>query len=94
MTVWELALARRSSGVGMLPHATTRGDRLFIAPAGRAFIHLGLAGPQSATPPVVGSRIVGLVYAVGVFASAEVVPHGRKRRRDKQAGQPATAWRL
>ncbi len=40
MTVWQVlspSVARR----GLLPLATTRGDRLFIGLLGSAFIHLG-----------------------------------------------------
>lgn len=40
MTVWQLispSVERR----GLLPMATTRGDRLFIGLLGSAFIHLG-----------------------------------------------------
>jgi predicted small integral membrane protein len=40
MTVWQVlspSVARR----GVLPLATTRGDRLFIGLLGSAFIHLG-----------------------------------------------------
>lgn len=40
MTVWQLvspSVSRR----GVLPMATTRGDRLFIGLLGSAFVHLG-----------------------------------------------------
>lgn len=43
MTVWQFAspsVERR----GLLPMATTRGDRLFIGLLGSAFIHLGWVG--------------------------------------------------
>jgi len=43
MTVWQLqspSIARR----GLLPIATTRGDRLFISLLGSAYIHLAWIG--------------------------------------------------
>ncbi len=43
MTLWQVAspsVERR----GLLPMATTRGDRLFIGLLGSAFIHLGWLG--------------------------------------------------
>ncbi len=43
MTLWQVAspsVERR----GLLPMATTRGDRLFIGLLGSAFIHLGWVG--------------------------------------------------
>ena len=51
--------------VGVLGVATTRGDRLFIALLGTAFIHLawlGLVGPD-----LWWASGISLVYAVAVF---------------------------
>ena len=64
MTV--LAIARPEiERVGVLGVATTRGDRLFIALLGSAFIHLAWLG-------LVGADLwwasgISLVYAVAVF---------------------------
>jgi predicted small integral membrane protein len=64
MTV--LAIARPEiERVGVLGVATTRGDRLFIALLGTAFIHLawlGLVGPD-----LWWASGISLVYAVAVF---------------------------
>jgi predicted small integral membrane protein len=64
MTV--LAIARPEiERVGVLGVATTRGDRLFIALLGTAFIHLawlGLVGPD-----LWWASGISLVYAVVVF---------------------------
>jgi predicted small integral membrane protein len=64
MTV--LAIARpETERVGVLGIATTRGDRLFIALLGCAFIHLawlGLIGPD-----LWWASGISLVYAVAVF---------------------------
>jgi predicted small integral membrane protein len=61
-----LALARPEiERVGVLGVATTRGDRLFIALLGTAFIHLawlGLVGPD-----LWWASGISLVYAVAVF---------------------------
>jgi predicted small integral membrane protein len=61
-----LAIARPEiERVGVLGVATTRGDRLFIALLGTAFIHLawlGLVGPD-----LWWASGISLVYAVAVF---------------------------
>jgi predicted small integral membrane protein len=51
--------------VGVLGIATTRGDRLFIALLGSAFIHLGWLG--LAGPDLWWASGVSLAYAVAVF---------------------------
>ena len=43
MTVWQV-LSPSVERRGVLPMATTRGDRLFIGLLGSAFIHLALIG--------------------------------------------------
>jgi predicted small integral membrane protein len=64
MTV--LAIARPEiERVGVFGVATTRGDRLFIALLGSAFIHLawlGLVGPD-----LWWASAISLVYAVAAF---------------------------
>jgi predicted small integral membrane protein len=64
MTV--LAIARPEiERVGVFGVATTRGDRLFIALLGSAFIHLawlGLVGPD-----LWWASCISLVYAVAAF---------------------------
>jgi predicted small integral membrane protein len=61
-----LALYRpETERVGVLRIATTRGDRLFIALLGSAFLHLGWIGLTSAE--LWGASLVSLVYAAAVF---------------------------
>jgi predicted small integral membrane protein len=65
MTVWEYASPGGGPRRGVLGLDTTRGDRLFIALLGSAFIHLawlGLVGPS--LPWALG---LSLIYAVCVF---------------------------
>jgi predicted small integral membrane protein len=50
---------------GFLPMPTTRGDRLFIALLGTAFIHLGWLGLTEL--PLWGGSIVALVWFVVVM---------------------------
>jgi predicted small integral membrane protein len=50
---------------GFLPMPTTRGDRLFIALLGSAFIHLGWLGLTEL--PLWGGSIVALVWFVVVM---------------------------
>ena len=61
-----LAIARpETERIGVLGVATTRGDRLFIALLGSAFIHLawlGLVGPD-----LWWASGISLVYAIAVF---------------------------
>ena len=65
MTVWELRRPGGGQRRGVLGIETTRGDRLFIALLGSAFIHLawlGLAGS-----PVWGALGISLAYGIAVF---------------------------
>jgi predicted small integral membrane protein len=65
MAVWEYASPGGHPRVGVLRFETTRGDRLFIALLGSAFIHLawlGLVGPG-----LWWALALSVVYAVGVF---------------------------
>ncbi len=61
MTVWELvspSIERR----GLLPIATTRGDRLFIGLLGTAYIHLAWLGLTEM--PLWIASIISLVWMV------------------------------
>ncbi len=61
MTVWELVsptIERR----GLLPIATTRGDRLFIGLLGTAYIHLAWLGLTEM--PLWIASIISLVWMV------------------------------
>lgn len=51
--------------VGVLRIATTRGDRLFLALLGAAFIHLGWIGLTDAE--LWWASLIALVYAAAVF---------------------------
>jgi predicted small integral membrane protein len=65
MMVWEYASPGGAPRRGVLGLDTTRGDRLFIALLGSAFIHLawlGLVGPN-----LWWALGLSLVYAVAVF---------------------------
>ena len=65
LAVWEYASPGGDPRVGILRFETTRGDRLFIALLGSAFIHLawlGLIGPN-----LWWALALSVVYAVGVF---------------------------
>jgi predicted small integral membrane protein len=68
MTVWEVvqpSVERR----GLLPIATTRGDRLFIGLLGSAFIHLAWLGLVSGTKidlPGLGPTDLNLWWAFGL----------------------------
>ncbi len=61
MTIWELvspSIERR----GLLPIATTRGDRLFIGLLGTAYIHLAWLGLTEM--PLWIASIISLVWMV------------------------------
>ncbi len=61
MTIWELvspSIERR----GLLPMATTRGDRLFIGLLGTAYIHLAWLGLTEL--PLWIASIISLVWMV------------------------------
>ncbi|HWW48431.1 MAG TPA: DUF2160 domain-containing protein [Xanthobacteraceae bacterium] len=65
MGVWEYASPGGAPRVGVLRFETTRGDRLFIALLGSAFINLawlGLIGPN-----LWWALALSVVYAIGVF---------------------------
>lgn len=65
MTVWEL---RRPGGAprrGILLIETTRGDRLFIALLGSAFIHL--AWLAFLGTPLWGAVLLSLLFAAAAF---------------------------
>ena len=65
MAVWEYFSPGGNPRVGILRFRTTRGDRLFIALLGSAFINLawlGLVGPE-----LWWSLVLSVVYAIGVF---------------------------
>lgn len=62
MTVWELrspSLPRR----GLLPLATTRGDRLFIALLATAYLHLAWLGLTNQPPWVATLACLPLIAA-------------------------------
>jgi predicted small integral membrane protein len=64
MTVWQVlspSVARR----GFLPMATTRGDRLFIALLGSAFIHL--AWIASTGLPIWWALGISVLFLVGTL---------------------------
>jgi predicted small integral membrane protein len=65
MAVWEYAAPGGNPRTGILRFETTRGDRLFIALLGSAFIHLAWLG-------LIGANLwwalaLSVVYAIGVF---------------------------
>ena len=65
MAVWEYASPGGNPRIGILRFETTRGDRLFVALLGSAFIHLawlGLVGPN-----LWWALALSVVYAIGVF---------------------------
>jgi predicted small integral membrane protein len=65
MTAWEFASPGGAPRHGILGLDTTRGDRLFIALLGSAFIHLawlGLVGPN-----LYWALGLSLIYAFCVF---------------------------
>lgn len=65
MTLWEVLSPGGAPRDGILGLRTTRGDRLFIALLGGAYIHLawlGLVGPN-----LVWALGVTLIYALAVF---------------------------
>ncbi|MDO9404228.1 MAG: DUF2160 domain-containing protein [Polaromonas sp.] len=65
MGLWEYLSPGGNPRTGILRFETTRGDRLFIALLGSAFIHLawlGLGGPD-----LWWALALSVVYAIGVF---------------------------
>lgn len=65
MTVWELRSPGGAPRRGVLGLDTTRGDRLFIALLGSAFIFLGWLGVVGA--PLWAPLAIALLYAAAVF---------------------------
>jgi predicted small integral membrane protein len=65
MTVWELRAPGGGQRRGILALETTRGDRLFIALLGSAFIHLAWLGLFGV--PLWGAAAVSIVFALAVF---------------------------
>ncbi len=65
MALWARLRPANTPRIGILGLATQRGDRLFLALLGSAFIHLGWAA-WAPLPLFVGS-LISLVYAALVF---------------------------
>lgn len=65
MALWARLRPANAPRVGILGLATQRGDRLFLALLGSAFIHLAWAA-WAPLPLFVGS-LISLVYAAAVF---------------------------
>jgi predicted small integral membrane protein len=65
MTVWELCSPGGAPRRGILAIVTTRGDRLFIALLGGAYIHLAWLGLLGS--PLWGAAVMTLVWTVVVF---------------------------
>jgi predicted small integral membrane protein len=65
MTAWEFARPGGSPRHGVLGLDTTRGDRLFIALLGSAFIHLAWLALTPA--PLWGATLVSVVFTLAVF---------------------------
>ena len=65
MTVWEILVPGGGRRRGILAIDTTRGDRLFIALLGGAYIHLAWLGLLGS--PLWGAMAVTLIFAVAVF---------------------------
>jgi predicted small integral membrane protein len=65
MTVWEILVPGGGRRRGILAIDTTRGDRLFIALLGGAYIHLAWLGLLGS--PLWGAMVVTLIFAAAVF---------------------------
>jgi predicted small integral membrane protein len=65
MVVWELRSPGGGPRHGILGLDTTRGDRLFIALLGSAFIFLGWLAIFAT--PLWGGLVISLIYAFAVF---------------------------
>ena len=65
MTVWEILVPGGGRRRGVLAIETTRGDRLFIALLGGAYVHLGWLALLGS--PLWGAMIVTLIFAGAVF---------------------------
>ena len=66
MTVWEAISPGGGPRVGILRFETTRGDRLFLALLGAAFIHLAWLGLVGG-PELWAALGISLVWALLVF---------------------------
>lgn len=65
MTIWEIRFPGGDPRHGILGLDTTRGDRLFIALLGSAFIHLAWLALIGAN--LWGALILSIAYAFAVF---------------------------
>jgi predicted small integral membrane protein len=65
MGIWEYASPGGAPRVGILGFETTRGDRLFIALLGSAFIHIAWLGLTSLN--LWWALVLSLIYTVLVF---------------------------
>ena len=65
MTIWEVVVPGGGRRRGILAIETTRGDRLFIALLGGAYIHLAWLGLLGS--PLWGAMAVTLLFAGAVF---------------------------
>ena len=65
MAVWEYARPGGNPRLGLLGFETTRGDRLFIALLGAAFIHLAWLGLTDLS--LWWALVISILYAVVVF---------------------------
>jgi predicted small integral membrane protein len=65
MSVWEYYQPGGAPRRGILGLDTTRGDRLFIALLGSAFIFLAWLGLMGT--PLWGGLIIAILYALAVF---------------------------
>jgi predicted small integral membrane protein len=65
MTAWEILVPGGGRRRGVLAIETTRGDRLFIALLGGAYIHLAWLGLLGS--PLWGAMVVTLIFAGAVF---------------------------
>jgi predicted small integral membrane protein len=66
MTVWEL-LSPTAQRRGVLPMATTRGDRLFIGLLTAAFVHIAWIGLTTMTPWVAVAISAALMILIGLW---------------------------
>ena len=65
MTAWEILVPGGARRRGILAIDTTRGDRLFIALLGGAYIHLGWLALLGS--PLWGAMVATLIFAAAVF---------------------------
>ena len=65
MTIWEFAVPGGSPRRGILGLDTTRGDRLFIALLGSAYIFLAWLAIMG--EPLWGALVIAVLYTICVF---------------------------